>query len=120
MKTYIITAFLDRYTDNYSIFQGESLDDPKMRQEILKWLTTFKDENYDFDGWCKDGLDQKITSSRGIKAYEITGEPMLVPDIWKDLRTYIDKCEEKHKEIIERQDKERRRKDYEKLKMEFE
>jgi hemerythrin-like domain-containing protein len=120
MKKYIITANLNRYIDNYEIFEGESLEDPQMRKEIMEWLTRFDDGNFDFDDWCRDGLNQKIDSSMGIKAYEISEGPMLVPDIWKDLRKHLDEIEAEVQKRRDAVDKENRRERYEQLKKEFE
>ncbi len=120
MKKYFITANLDRHTNNYEIFEGKSLNDPKMREKIIEWLIRFDDGDYDFDDWCEEGLDQKITDFVGIKVYEISEGPMLVPDIWQDLRKHLDKLEKETQERRDAVDKKNRRERYEQLKKEFE
>lgn len=120
MKKYFITAELDRYTNEHAIFEGESPEDPKMRQKIMEWLTRFNDGDYDFDDWCEEGLDRKITDFVGIKAYEISEGPMLIPNIWKDLKKHLDKLEAETKKRRDAVEKENRRERYEELKKEFE
>ena len=121
MKRYLIIANLDRGTNAYGFFEGKSLDDPEMRENIMKWLAhNLNEGEYNFDCWLDDGYNQKITDGYGIKIYQIAEGPMLIPDIWNDFKLYLEKLDiEMSKEILAR-DKAERQRQYEQLKKEFE
>lgn len=87
MKKFIIISSKD-YA--HYIFEGESLEDPKMREEMMEWLCHIKE-------W------EEITDSKGIKAYEIIERPTLIPNIWKVLKIYRDKTLEKWQKNMAKQ-----------------
>ena len=127
MKKYLIHIELCRHIDMPLFLEGESLEDPKLRHklcETLGWIDAEMGYDIENDEWLtqlKEGVEnQKITDFVGIKAYELASDAQLVPFIWHDVKKYFDKCNEESKARKEAEDKEFRRREYARLKEEFE
>lgn len=124
MKTYIVKASLDYNIDKSQIFKGESIEDPKMLENICEWLSHFDDQyNYDIFDFEKLVKSFKNTpedvSTYGIRIYEIANGPMLIPGIWKTLEKYLEEKSKSDRIFMEAKLKEDRRLEYERLKKEF-
>jgi len=115
MKKFVFTLELGRHIDEHFVLEGESLEDPKLRERLVERITGIQDGSLEDDYFD----DFKDNDTHGLTAYEIARE-VPVPFIYRDVKAFMKKCKDERETANKRYKEQSDKELYERLKKKYE